>query len=265
MEPHHAESHEECAKQARRAPRSVRACIALVLCGLVLTSLGCGTATKEKNSETVPGTFADHRPARIPMPDQEESEPVRIPEDPTVLLMGDSFSLGHGAEPRTNGYAFLLAERMGWQNFTVDGVGKTGFISGGEYRYLARLQARIRAGEPSPDVVILQGSVNDTWIGYHDMLTAVTETVEAIETHWPDTEIVLTTPITYRDFEQEERALHVAAKSTRAALLIDEVPQSWLPPVRDLYIEDSWHPSTRGHARIAERMGDALHDRIERR
>jgi lysophospholipase L1-like esterase len=230
-----------------------------------MTGPSCGSATTHEEGEPVLNPSADHSAARITMPDQETSKTVQIPEHPTVLLIGDSFALGHGAEPRSKGYAYLLAERMGWRNFTIDGVGKTGFVSGGEYRYLERLEKRIRSSEPGPDVVILQGSVNDTWIRYHDMLTGVTETVRMIETHWPDTEIFLTTPITYRDFAQEERALRVAARSTRAVLLIDEHPQSWLPPVRELYIEDTWHPSTRGHARIAEQMGDALQHRIQRR
>ncbi|MFI7495688.1 SGNH/GDSL hydrolase family protein [Kocuria sp. M4R2S49] len=239
--------------------------ICLVLCSLLVTGLGFGIAAKDENGEPATGASVEDRATRIALPDQEESEKVRLPEEPTVLLIGDSFSLGHGAEPRAKGYAFLLAERMGWQNFTVDGVGKTGFISGGDFRYLERLNARIRSKAPAPDLVVLQGSVNDTWIDYHDMLTAVTDTVRTIETHWPGTEIVLTTPITHRDFAREERALHVAARSTRAVLLIDEVPRSWLPPVSNLYIDDSWHPSTQGHARIAESMGAALQDRIRPR
>lgn len=251
---------------SRGEPRGMTSSgFALVLCSLLVAGLGFGIAATDESGEPVSSASVDDRPTRIALPEQEESEKVRIPEEPTVLLIGDSFSLGHGAEPRAKGYAFLLAERMGWQNFTVDGVGKTGFISGGEFRYLERLKAHIRSEEPAPDVVVLQGSVNDTWIGYHDMLTAVTDTVRTIETHWPDTEIVLTTPITYRDFAREERALHVAARSTRAVLLVDEVPHGWLPPVSDLYIDDSWHPSTQGHARIAEGMSEALQDRIEPR
>src|SRR5690606_39017085 len=89
-----------------------------------------------------------------------ETRPLTIPEGARVLVFGDSWTWGQSAVDRTRGYAYVLGRERGW-NVTVDGVRGSGYlrpgIDGGTFG------ERIAALDPAldPDLVIIQGSIND--------------------------------------------------------------------------------------------------------
>lgn len=231
----------------------------------VLLVVGIGMAEVRDHNL---GDTAATTSVKISAPKMSTSQPppaskILLPKNPQVILFGDSFSMGHGADSVSKGYAFLLGEHMGWDNIIVDGVGKTGYTKGGKQKYVERVREQISLIDTAPDLVIMQGAVNDTWVDYGDMHASVLEVIETIEKAWPDADVVLTAPITYRTFSDEERALRNVADHTKAIFLNDQYPSAWLPQSNELYSEDTWHPSSEGHARIAKMMAEALRVKID--
>lgn len=79
---------------------------------------------------------------------------------PRILFQGDSFTEGTGAE---NGRTWWqqAARRLGFDDFWGTGVGSTGFVANGtapRLNFLGRIGDVV---QPSPDVVVTPGSVND--------------------------------------------------------------------------------------------------------
>jgi hypothetical protein len=62
--------------------------------------------------------------------------PLAMPDDPTVLVFGDSWTYGSAATDPTLGYAYVLGESEGWDTI-VNGVRGSGYlkpgIDGGSY------------------------------------------------------------------------------------------------------------------------------------
>lgn len=255
---------------SRKTPPSNRrkATNAAILGMTGLLVIGVGTALTQNNrvEATNAEAVATYTPQAFPTSSPAApAVKLALPDDPSVLVLGDSFSLGVGAEPRSRGYVNLLADEMGWADVTVDGAGATGFVADNKGRsptYEERLRDRITSSGPAPDLVILQGAVNDTSATNDEMRSAVTGTLSSIHEAWPDTDIVVTAPISYRSFARIEAAMVSALSGEGVVYLNDGTPRAWLPQSPALHAEDTWHPSTKGHARIAEAMAEALQARM---
>ena len=118
---------------------------------------------------------------------------LALPEQPRVLVFGDSWTYGSAASLPTLGYAYVLGERLGWET-TVDGVRGSGYLKpgldGGSYG------ERIAALDPAldPDLVIVEGSINDRRLpatGYRDAVTAAWDALAAL---CPEAAIVILGP-----------------------------------------------------------------------
>ena len=194
-----------------------------------------------------------------------------LPDEPRVLVFGDSWVYGSAAIVPTLGFAYRLGDDLGWET-VVDGVRGSGYLKpgldGGSY------PERVAALDPAldPDLIIVEGSINDRRLpaaGYRD---AVTEVWDALVSLYPDAAIVILGP--------SPQVLPVEAATSRidadlAALAaargwwyISPIAEGWIREANYLDVIDTGpvgrdHPSTAGHAYLAERVAEALHGMTE--
>ena len=227
---------------------------AAVAVGLVVASLGI-TAEPVANAGSVPQSQYESALQRTVAP----VAPLELSENPAVLMFGDSFMLGHGIEnTRRPAYAEILADSMGWTNVRLNAVAGTGFAaSSTEGPYPDRLEAM--GDDFTPDVVILQGSVNDIKPGDAAVRAGVTRTLTDIAERWPAAQTVIITPMTGVE-SYEKLAQSYAGPALGKSHVIDATgPESWLPVDRpELRTEDEWHPSADGHEAVAAGLRAAL-------
>jgi lysophospholipase L1-like esterase len=185
--------------------------------------------------------------------------PLTIPESPDVLIMGDSYLAGHGIESSGQPtFGPILADTMGWTNYQIDALGGTGFainVGGGDYP--TRLAER--PAEPTPNLVILQGSVNDVKADPAAVTSAVSTSVSTIQSRWPDAQIVIVTPITAVSGYTNLADAYAKGASGRAHVVNATGDNSWLPADRpELLTPDLYHPSVLGHQAIAAGLANAI-------
>lgn len=194
-----------------------------------------------------------------------EPAALSLPDAPKVLIFGDSWTYGSAASLPTLGYAYIVGEQLGWET-TVNGVRGSGYlkpgIDGGSFG------ERIAALDPSldPDLIIVQGSINDRRLpaaGYKD---AVTSAWDALAALYPDASIVVLGPA-----PQVLPVRTATARIDRDLSALAATRGWWyISPIREAWITDSNygdvidtgigrnHPSTAGHAYLAERLAGAL-------
>jgi lysophospholipase L1-like esterase len=221
---------------------------------LVIASLGA-SSDPVSNAGSVPESQYEPAPPKTIAP----VAPLDLPENPAVLMFGDSFILGHGIEnTRRPAYAEILAENMGWTNVRLNAVAGTGFAAAStDGPYPDRLEAM--GDDFTPDLVILQGSVNDIKPGDALVRAGVSRTLADIAERWPAAQTVIITPMT-GVASYESLAKSYTGPALGKAHVIDATgPESWLPTDRpELRTEDEWHPSADGHAAVAAGLQAAL-------
>lgn len=194
-----------------------------------------------------------------------DPEPLDLPSDATVLVFGDSWTYGSAASVPTLGYAYVLAELTGWTT-VVDGVRGSGYlkpgIDGPDYgTRIAALDADL-----DPDLVIVQGSINDRRLPAEGYREAVDAAWDRLRERFPRARVVVLGPA--------PQVLPVQKATARIdrdlAKLAARRGWWYLSPVRDGWITaadyadvidtgaGNNHPSTEGHRYLAERLAAAL-------
>lgn len=209
---------------------------------------------------TSPIAAADEAPAAIAAP-----VPFTLPEQPRVLIFGDSWTYGSAASLPTLGYAYVIGDRLGWDTI-VDGVRGSGYLKpgldGGSFG------ERIAALDPNlhPDLVIVEGSINDRRLpadGYRD---AVNAAWDALSVLYPDATIVILGPAP-QILPVEESTARIDADladlaAERGWWYISPISQGWIDADNYTTVIDTGigrdHPSTNGHAYLATRLAEAL-------
>lgn len=222
-----------------------------VVTGVAVLGLASGCSTPPPAPEPT-CSMPDPRPSLVP-------GSLVLPKQPSVLVLGDSYTEGYGAEPETKGWAYLVGKPLGWK-VTVNGVGGTGYVNPGprnEGTYLQRLAA-IQGG--SFDLVVLQGGSNDRDTSYPGLHDAVAATVDAVRAKFPGTAVVLLGPATPYGKPDGPRLVAqcvLAGYGTQQHLpFIDPLGDSWFVDGDGSRYANpvNGHPSNAGYRVIAGRF-----------
>ena len=197
--------------------------------------------------------------------------PLVLEDDARVLVFGDSWVYGSAATVPTLGFAYKLADVLGVET-VVDGVRGSGYlkpgIDGPSYG------ERIAALDPAldPDVIIVEGSINDRRLyptGYRD---AVTAAWDALDARYPDADIVILGPAP-QVLPVEDATARIDADlgdlaAARGWWYISPIAEDWITDANYLDVIDTGpvgrdHPSTDGHAYLADRVAEAI-ERMEK-
>jgi hypothetical protein len=191
--------------------------------------------------------------------------PLLLPDAPKVLIFGDSWTYGSAASLPTLGYAYVLGERLGWTT-TVDGVRGCGYLKpgldGGSYG------ERIAGLDPAldPDLVILEGSINDRRLPAAGYAAAVSAAWDALAALYPEASVVILGPAP-QVLPVEAATARIDAELAELAAgrgwwYISPVAEGWITPENYAEVIDTGigrdHPSTIGHAFLATRVAEAL-------
>lgn len=192
--------------------------------------------------------------------------PLVLEEGARVLVFGDSWVYGSAATEPTLGFAYRLADELGVET-VVDGVRGSGYLKPGLDG--PAYGERIAALDPAldPDLIIVEGSINDRRLypaGYRD---AVTAAWDALEARYPDAAIVILgpspqvlpveSPTSSIDTDLAELA------AARGWWYISPIAEEWITTANYLDVIDTGpigrdHPSTDGHSYLAARVADAI-------
>ncbi|CAH0137352.1 hypothetical protein SRABI121_00929 [Microbacterium sp. Bi121] len=193
--------------------------------------------------------------------------PLVLPENPRVLVFGDSWTYGSAASDPTLGYAYVLADLLQGETI-VDGVRGSGYLKPGLDG--PAFGERITALDASiaPDLVIVQGSINDRAQGAEGYRDAVTAAWDALAAKFPETAIVVLGPAPHELPVGAETARIdadlAALAGARGWWYISPVKQDWITDQNYLDVIDvdlgNKHPSTDGHRYLAEKVAAALAD-----
>lgn len=191
--------------------------------------------------------------------------PLVLPEHPTVLVFGDSWTYGSAATVPTLGYAYVLADLLDGTTI-VKGVRGSGYLKPGIDG--PAFGERITALDPTlrPDLVIIQGSINDRDQGEAGYREAVNAAWDAMAAKYPEAQIVILGPAPHLlpvgagtariDSDLSEFA------AERGWWYISPIKENWITSANYLDVIDvdfgHRHPSTAGHRYLAERLAADL-------
>ncbi|MFH8250858.1 SGNH/GDSL hydrolase family protein [Microbacterium sp. B2969] len=241
--------------RARRPRRLLFACLAAVAIVCAVAVWRAWATPAEPVAPVARAESAAVAPAALALPDH-----------PTVLIFGDSWTYGSAATVPTLGYAYVIGERLGW-NTVVDGVRGSGYLKPGMDG--PAYGERIAALDPGldPDLVIVEGSINDRTLyptGYADAVNAAWDQLAAL---YPHARIVILGPAPQVLPVQKATAAIDADLSRLAAArgwwYVSPIAEDWITPddypsVIDTSDVGRNHPSTAGHAYLAQRLADDI-------
>lgn len=222
------------------------------LCGALvagtLVGLSTGTSGSAQGADALrPGATADADDAGVPAP--------------RLTFLGDSWTSGSGATA-LRGFAVRTGEELGWE-YQVLGVGGSGYTQlGGGATYAQRID---RTVQTNPDVVVVQGSLNDGASRPEVLADAALRTLTLLsEEVGRDTQVLVVgasyTPGTSDDtIDWINEAVGAAAEQADLTF-VDPAEEDWTDPDDASIWADPLHPNDAGHQLIAEHLVDLLLD-----
>lgn len=113
---------------------------------------------------------------------------------PRTVILSDSYGEGTGATYSTMSCMWLRAmDALGWNNFYLSAVGGTGLLSnasGTKYNYYERFLTDVVP--VSPDLVIVQGSLNDDGFTTNQVSTQAQAIIALCNQYLPNAQIMFT-------------------------------------------------------------------------
>lgn len=171
-----------------------------------------------------------------------------------VAVLGDSYTLGANADPG-QGFVDLLGRQNPHWTYEVFGQGGTGYINPGtgtESAYLERVPDVVTY---APELVIVEGGINDAADPKEQQ--AATAVFEALKQGLPDSRVVVLGPIDTPVAAREDVARDAIQAAAEAADLTFLDAFTWVD-VGDPSLWDDIHPTTAGHAVLAQQLQSAL-------
>jgi acyl-CoA thioesterase-1 len=239
------------------------------LAALALAALGVSTVALMPPTPPAPGAVQNviaSSPASATATPTVTTAPVKIklPAAPRLLIVGDSYTAGEGAYGPSAGWAFLVADRLGYPSL-VDGVGGTGFAWGGGAadnlgrEYAVRLQEAADDASFVPNVLILQGGQNDSAAkNMNDVETETAQTIELARKLWPGIQIVVFGPSAPLPLAADMRGVNSAIRAGAATAkvpFIDASESGWFTDANSPGFDfDGSHVNTAGHRYIADKF-----------
>lgn len=186
----------------------------------------------------------------------EASEAASQPS--VVAFLGDSYTVGTGADAPERGYAPLTAQALGARPI-VAGQGGTGYVSNGNDPEKAPFTGRV-SDVAGATLVVVEGSVNDRFATPAEIQDAAAAVFDDIKAATPEVRIVALgapfTPDTEEPRVQVTKDSVAAAAAAAGVVFID--PAGWLDVADDSLWSDGVHPSQVGHEIIANRLAQQL-------
>lgn len=194
---------------------------------------------------------------------------------PQMLILGDSYSDGVSPYTQFETYAHLLGHLIGADAW-VDGIGGTGLVSTGGIStkgpYVDRITTDDADTRLDPDVVLVQGSVNDSQ-GTATVQAAAATALSTIRDQWPNAYVITTGILRPRQASslvntdaQCNTAMLNASAGGAADLFINPPADLWysgtgrvgattgVGNVDTLMSSDSVHPTAEGQMLIAQSL-----------
>jgi lysophospholipase L1-like esterase len=185
--------------------------------------------------------------------------PGATTDAPFVSFIGDSWTYGTGATDRV-GYAYLTGRLLGWTH-RVLGVGGSGYVRDGAGRpFDDRI---VPAVSGNPDVVVIQGSINERDTPVEELAPAAARTLgRLVRAAGPDTTVVVL-GASYvpgvPDAKVDRVNDTVRAAAGRLGLpFVDVAAENWSDPADPAVWADRAHVNDAGAQQIAERLAPVL-------
>jgi len=210
--------------------------------------------------------------------DSKETDDTKEDNEMVVInILGDSITEGYALENVTDGYAYQLGNFPGIQ---VNNYGLSGSAVAGNN--VDRFLDRYPDMESGADIILVLGGTNDykgagdgsTSLGLPgsqnplDFYYGYGSMIAGIQKKFPDSQLVLVTPIT-RDGYQQKNMYGYALKDYAHAIML--MGKAYKVPVIDLfhnkkvdfagnwdYLSDGLHPTPAGHKLMAQEIYDSL-------
>jgi lysophospholipase L1-like esterase len=211
------------------------------------------------------GVVGGRVPASAPVAESVGTATDLPVESPVVTFIGDSWTEGIGATA-LHGYADLAAEQLGWDHYVL-GVGGSGYTQPGRG---STFDDRVeRAVSTDPDVLVVQGSINDRRASPEDLKLAAFRTLGHLSSAIDADTTVLVLGASYTpglDRPVVDRINDaVAAAAERAGFrFVDPAAAHWNDPGAVEIWADDAHPNDVGHQVLADRLIPLLESSLER-
>ena len=183
----------------------------------------------------------------------------------TVAFIGDSWTDGVGAS-RSRGFPALTAELLGW-GYTELGMSGGGYVVPGAGGPFGSRIAEAVAG--APDVIVVQGSLNEQRIDLRELRRAALDTLTRLYQQADPATDILVVGAPYAPGTDRARIDRVndAVSDAAAAVglpFVDPAAENWTDPDDPELWADPIHPNDAGHRDIAEHLAPILDDLVER-
>jgi lysophospholipase L1-like esterase len=203
------------------------------------------------------------RSASATRPASTTTAPAPPPAEPRIAFIGDSWTEGIGATA-LEGYAEVTADRLGWAS-EVLGVGGSGYVAPGRG---STFEQRIdRAVAFDPDVVVVQGSINERATDLAVLAIAAGRTLAELRDKVDDDAQILVVGASYVPGEDVGVVAGInrtiGAAAARVGLpFVNPAVEDWNDPQDPSIWADSRHPNDLGVAQVADHLVPLLREMV---
>lgn len=173
---------------------------------------------------------------------------------------GDSYTQGNGAASPRQTYAGHAADALGHELWT-EGVGGTGWLTGGPNHPVQRVQSTLARLSRPPSIVVTALGYNDRYGDPATVASRYDATVASIRAAWPSARIVTLGPWTPLGTTREIAAMRELLRERAAANGVAFIDLEGIvtPENAQLYTStDRVHPNAEGHAHLGREIAARL-------